>query len=189
MARIQQSTNYVPRAKNFPTAVLDQVTDPTVRSALQAIMQNDDQWAQQVAHWANNALGLKTFTGSKSGTDYPITSTSLAQVDGTNLATTIIVPYGNNLLLRATGMGYQSAGGATLTIALTDGATVLNETIVNVVSITPWVVEVPFVGDGMSHTFELQAAVSSGTGHLVNQATQFIVFSILTQPAGGEAVT
>jgi hypothetical protein len=126
-----------------------------------------------VAAAAAPTITLKKGTGLG---DYSTASTTYVRVDTTNLVYTVTVPVGQKVLISTTGSLNNSTG--TWEVALADG-TADNSGILNSQPISTnlgifgfslvWV----FVGDGASHTFNLQYRTTGGTLVMKNgSATQ-----------------
>jgi fibronectin-binding autotransporter adhesin len=105
-----------------------------------------------------------TATGSVSGTQYSTTSTTYANVDGTNLTMTITIPTGSKLLVWARAiMDTNSASGGLIGIA--DGGTVIAGTARSADSAGSYGgmhVNTVINGNGASHTLTLQFATHNG---------------------------
>jgi hypothetical protein len=120
------------------------------------------------------------------GGNYVAANSSFAAVDGTNLAYTVNIPTGSNLVVTANGVMSPTGGTSTWYIALFDGATKLT---VEELSWTaagssngcpgtqncgtmPFGLSYVIAGDGLSHTvqleYETEGASNDTTGRILN---------------------
>jgi hypothetical protein len=104
---------------------------------------------------AQTTMTLKT-APSGHVTSYNTTSTTFVPVDSTNLAYTVNIPTGYNLLINATGDATTAGpAAATAVIALFDGSTVLVSTDITAYSTyVPWALTWVIAGNGASHTIK-----------------------------------
>jgi hypothetical protein len=111
------------------------------------------------------------------GGDYSTASTSYVNVDGTNLAYTVTIPVGHNLIVWISGTGDMASGGASAEFfALADGGTAITgpQTLIEDTGGTPshnafsinWMI----TGDGASHALTLQFKQNGGSASTANLA-------------------
>jgi hypothetical protein len=96
--------------------------------------------------------GVRVLKGSA---EYLINNRAYADVDATNLSTTITVPVGYTLVVTAYGVANFIDAGGSLGIAVDNS--VLNSTTSQLSNLVPFSVAAPFAGDGNSHVIALQA--------------------------------
>lgn len=141
------------------------------------------------------ALVLKK--GTNAG-NYVAATSSFAAVDGTNLANTVTIPVGTNLVIQANGNMSPTGGTSTWYVALFDGASKLTEqtltwTAAGASNSCPgtqncgaesFSLSYLIVGDGASHTVQLEyateAASNDTSGRILNSAGMFptMVFTL-----------
>lgn len=122
-------------------------------------------------------LSLKK--GSNAG-DYTTSSNSLANVDGTNLTYTVVIPTGWKLLITAVGTeGFSGSNASDMLLALADGGTPIAQMTQEFSSggspaAQPFALTWIITGDAMSHTVTLQwsspashaAVMRNGSGNI-----------------------
>jgi hypothetical protein len=131
-------------------------------------------WVTAQGFPAKPTLTIKK--GSSNGTDYAIAAYPYAAVDAANLTYTAVIPAGWKLLVNATGVAKVPADASH---TLMGGSTTINDSVggvigcasfslaVNSTSPTvyvPWAITAEIVGDGNSHTVQLQSCNAQGPG-------------------------
>jgi len=106
---------------------------------------------------------IKTGSGSS---NYTSTSTSLTNVDGTNLSYTVTIPTGWKLLINSAGSITVATNPVFVTVALADGGTPLQQQFIQPTTAgndqafgLSWII----TGDGNSHTITLQYKTSNAS--------------------------
>lgn len=123
--------------------------------------------------------GIATIVGKKgtgNGTDYTTTSTSMTDVDATNLSYTVTIPIGWKLFCVSSGTATNDTANDGTDVQIIDGSTVLHRASTSQVAAggnlkVGWSLNGTITGDGASHTIKLQfCAVVGGTAHIINTA-------------------
>jgi len=137
----------------------------------------------------STAPTITTKTGSGAG-DYTTISATYVRVDTTNLAYTVTVPVGQKMTITVQCVEYVTVNTNETDVALADGTAdntgILREAFGGVAGNTwnfPVNIVYVFVGDGASHTFNLQHRVVGGTARMRNATSTvkpYMIFSLGT---------
>lgn len=118
-----------------------------------------------IALEANNPTTV--FLQGSAGGNY-VSGSSFADVDGTNLVASLVIPVGWKLLVRASGTEFASTGNMSGQIALFDGGTQLATAGISVASggvsqDSPFALDWVIIGDGATHAISLQFKTGGGS--------------------------
>jgi hypothetical protein len=137
---------------------------------------------------SQNGVTMTQKKGSAAGGVYTSTSTSLVDVDATNLSYAVTIPSGYKLHIVATGSFYNGTINDQSNVALTDisTSTVLNEQQMNAIAASyalPFALNAIVTGDGASHTIRLQFSVVSGSVNILNGGNIIPVITFMLMPS------
>lgn len=119
--------------------------------------------------WSCTEIIPPVFKKGTGGGDYSSASGSFVDVDGTNLAYTVTIPTGSNLVIHAAGQISAPAVTTSVTtfVAISDGGTPVNQILMQDSngdpSQTPFAINWVIAGDGMSHVIKLQYKKGGGS--------------------------
>lgn len=119
--------------------------------------------------WTCAEIIPPVFKKGTGGGDYSSSSGSFVDVDGTNLAYTVTIPTGSNLVVQASGQIDAPAIGTSVTtsVAISDGGTPVNQILMQDSngdpSQTPYSIVWVIAGDGNSHAITLQYKKGGGS--------------------------
>jgi hypothetical protein len=117
-------------------------------------------------------LGATLLKGTGAG-NYTTSSASYVAVDSSNLLGNFIVPRGFSLLLAAAGL-WSASVASTVGIAVTDGATILQELLfapAAATTLAQYSLSFAILGDNAGHAPQIQWKTSAGTATMANSST------------------